>query len=123
MNNDLHGSRNRLLKLIYLHAVTLILGIILLYYLELSHKFASYAIGWLVGTLNLLLIWIFWDLAFKKKFIALLVLIIVLKYAFLAVLIYKLTTLSWLDPLVLAAGLLSLVGTVTVFSLVRPLRS
>lgn len=123
MNNDLQGSRNRLLKLIFLHILTLILGLILLYYLQLSNKLASFAIGWAVGTLNLLLIWVFWDLAFKKKFIALLVLIIVLKYAFLAVLIYKLTTLSWLDPLVLAAGLLSLVGTVTVFSLVRPLRS
>lgn len=123
MKIELFASRNRLLKLLLLHVLTLVLGLFLLYYLELSSKLASFAIGWGIGTLNLVLIGLFWALAFKKKFIALLVLIIVLKYAFLAILIYKLTTLSWLDPLVLASGLLSLVGTVTVFSLVRPLRS
>jgi hypothetical protein len=73
-----------------------------------QHQASSFAIGASLVSLNLFSHYFAWNLIFKKKFIALGVVIIVFKYAFLGLIVYLLSLISWIVPAYVALGLATL---------------
>ena len=69
----------------------------------------SCLIGGGIMLLNLLGIYLLWHLIFSKKSIALAVFVIIFKYLILGVVLWNLSSISWLKPLGLVAGLSTLV--------------
>jgi hypothetical protein len=87
----------------------LAIGSLALFFSETRHGVSSFASGGFVITLNFILLGAGWNLIFRKKLIALSVLIIVFKYAILGVIIYHLVKQNWLSPFWFAAGIASIV--------------
>jgi len=106
------------LKWLYFISTLLFMSLSLIIFLAWGKVLAiSFACGWVIAMVNLFLIWALWRLVFQKKLIALVVVIIVLKYAILGLVTYKLIKASWLNPLGFAMGLLSNVLAITIFAL------
>lgn len=80
----------------------------MLYFAGPHYSDVSFASGGLVVAANFILLGLGWNLVFRKKLIALSVLIIVFKYAILGIIIYQLVKQNWLLPLWFAAGVASI---------------
>lgn len=85
-----------------------LLGSLLLWAFSRPDLIASYAVGSALVAGNFLLLGTLINFIFKKKLIALMVLVIVFKYAILGIIIYLLVKQSWLVPLWFAAGVSSM---------------
>jgi hypothetical protein len=80
-----------------------------------GHLWASVAMGIGLIELNLLFLVFVWSLILRKKLIALVVSLIVLKYAFLGYLIYKILQDPTVHQLGFVAGLSSLLFTLLMY--------
>ncbi|WP_413289492.1 hypothetical protein [Bdellovibrio sp. HCB337] len=85
--------------------LVLAIGCGLLWLAGMQQKISSFAIGGLIVTGNFILLGLGWGVVFRKKLIALPVLIIVFKYAILGVIIYHFVKQSWMQPFWFAAGI------------------
>lgn len=95
------------------------LGWILLIFNGPQHGATSFAVGSLIVTGNFILLGSGWKLVFRKKLIALSVLIIVFKYAILGVIIYHFVKQSWMQPFWFAAGVASMMGASLIYALTQ----
>lgn len=95
----------------------LIAGAALLWIFSTPQNTASYAAGSAVVLLNFVFLSTGWSLIFRKKWVAVAVAIIVIKYAILGVLLYSLIHQPWLDLLWFAVGVASFVGTALIFAM------
>jgi len=84
------------------------IGSFLLWLFEHPQFVSSFAAGGALVTANFVLLGSTLNFIFKKKLIALMVLVIVFKYAILGIIIYLLVKQSWLIPLWFAAGVSSM---------------
>ncbi len=97
------------MKRILLFQVPIILaGFLSLWFFGPRQSAESFLSGGLLITFNFILLGIGWNLVFRKKLVALSVLIIVFKYAILGVIIYQLVNQPWLLPFWFAAGVASI---------------
>jgi hypothetical protein len=95
------------------------MGSLLLYFNGPQYAALSFAVGSLIVTGNFILLGSGWKLVFRKKLIALSVLIIVFKYAILGVIIYHFVKQSWLQPFWFAAGVASMMGASLIYALTQ----
>lgn len=97
----------------------LALGCLLLFINGPQHAALSFAVGCLIVTGNFILLGTGWKLVFRKKLIALSVLIIVFKYAILGVIIYHFVKQSWMQPFWFATGVASMMGASLIYALTQ----
>lgn len=80
------------------------------------HNGLSFLVGGLLIFVNFVFLSSGWSLIFKKKLIALAVLLIVIKYAILGIIIYHAVRDSWVEPVWFALGISSFVATILVYT-------
>lgn len=91
-----------------------------LLFFNITHQAAhSFGIGALIIMGNFILLGTGWKLVFRKKLIALSVLIIVFKYAILGVIIYHFVKQSWMQPFWFAVGVASMMGASLIYVLTQ----
>lgn len=86
------------------------------------HSAWSTAVGGLVVLLNLILLTVGWAMLLRKKFVALAVTVIVIKYAILGIIIYQLMLQPWLSPVFFLVGVSSLLATIVISSSLNEMR-
>lgn len=84
-----------------------------------QHKLASFAAGWFLVLLNLVLLALIGFLLLRKKLIALAGPVIVIKYAILGIFIYRLMLEPWADAVFFLVGVATLLVTVSIQALQR----
>lgn len=95
------------------------IGAALLLFNGPQHAALSFVAGGLIVTGNFILLGTGWKLVFRKKLIALSVLIIVFKYAILGVIIYHFVRQTWMQPFWFAAGVASMMGASLIYVLIQ----
>lgn len=105
------------MKLMFItQSLFMTVGTALLLVFNTAHNAASYGAGAAVVLLNFIFLSTGWGLIFRKKWVAIAIAIIVIKYAILGVLLYSLIHQPWLDLVWFAVGVSSFVGTALVFA-------
>ena len=104
-------------KLLGIQSGVCILGAILVFYINARQCAASYAMGSALILINLIFLTWVWSNILKKKFIALSVSLIVLKYALLGIVIYKIISDRETDLAWFSVGLGSLIISILLFAL------
>lgn len=102
--------------LLVTQALLLVLVSALLLVLSTAQNSASYASGSALVFLNFLFLSTGWTLIFNKKWVAIAIAIIVIKYAILGVLLYSLMHQPWLDLTWLVVGVSSFIGTTLIYA-------
>jgi hypothetical protein len=87
-----------------IQTLSILLGSLLLGIFFDQNSGYSFAIGGVIVLINISVIWICWRFLIQKKLVALALLIIVFKYAILAIILYKIVNLAWAQPLWLGLG-------------------
>ena len=90
--------------LLLIQFLAILLGSLLLGIFLDHNSGYSFAIGGIIVLSNISVIWLCWTYLIPKKLIAVAILIIVFKYAILAIILYKVLHLSWVQPLWLGLG-------------------
>lgn len=72
--------------------------------------------------MNLILLTVGWAMLLRKKFVALAVTVIVIKYAILGIIIYQLMLQPWLSPVFFLVGVSSLLATIVISSSLNEMR-
>lgn len=108
-------------RVLIFQSLIIAIGGALLYFTDARHGVSSYLIGGLIVMANFVLLGLGWSLVFRKKLIALSVLIIVFKYAILGVIIYHFVKQSWLQPFWFAAGVAGMMVASLIYGLTQGL--
>lgn len=95
-------------RVLLFQLLIVMLGSFLLWAFDRTLDIPSYAAGGALVSGNFFTLGSILNFIFKKKLIALMVLVIVFKYAILGIIIYVLVKQSWLIPLWFAAGVSSM---------------
>jgi hypothetical protein len=95
-------------RILLFQIVIVVLGALLLWLFKAPQGIGSFVAGGALIAGNFLLLGSVLKFIFKKKLIALMVLVIVFKYAILGIIIYLLMKQSWLIPFWFAAGVSSM---------------
>lgn len=95
------------------------IGTLLLWFSGPQHAALSFIVGALIVTGNFILLGSGWKMVFRKKLIALSVLIIVFKYAILGVIIYHFVRQTWMQPFWFAIGVASMMGASLIYALTQ----
>lgn len=104
-------------RVVLFQILVIVLTSLVLYIAGLQHKISSFLTGSLVVGGNFILGAVGWKLVFRKKLIALAILIIVFKYAILGVIIYHFVKQSWMQPVWFAAGVTSMMMASLIYGL------
>jgi hypothetical protein len=105
--------------LMTVHAGIIFLGMTI-FSINTWQQSLSYGLGGVVMFANVAILGMVWDRLLRKKYVALSVSIIVIKYAVLGAILYKAFNLSWVDPLVLSVGIGSFGLSAVIYGLVTP---
>lgn len=81
---------------------------------------ASFGLGGSLMFANVLLLTLFWGLIIRKKLVAVGLFVIVTKYAFLGLVVYKSFELGWLEPLSMSLGVGTFGLAAVIYSLIIP---
>lgn len=106
-------------RVLLFQALMLAVGYILLRFNGPQYADLSFAVAGLIVMGNFILLGSGWKLVFRKKLIALSVLIIVFKYAILGVIIYHFVKQSWLQPFWFATGVATMMGASLIYALTQ----
>lgn len=104
-------------RILLFQILVVALGSFLLFLAGQQQEIGSFIAGSLVVAGNFILLGFGVKLVFRKKLIALSVLIIVFKYAILGVIIYYLVKQSWVQPIWFAAGVTSMMMASLIYGL------
>ncbi|MBK9324675.1 MAG: hypothetical protein IPM97_17305 [Bdellovibrionaceae bacterium] len=103
-------------RILLFQTLIILLGVTTLFYFGPRHSAESFFSGGLLIAINFIFLGFAWNLVFRKKLVALSVLIIVFKYAILGVIIYQLVKQTWLLPFWFAAGVASMMIASLIFA-------
>ena len=107
----------RILMLVHLSLIGLGMAI---FSVNTWQQSLSFGLGGLIMFANVALLAFVWDRILRKKFVALGILTIVTKYAFLGLVLYKALELPWVDGLYLSFGVGSFVIAASIYGLIGP---
>lgn len=105
------------MKLLFFSQIILVLaGTLLFWVFNTTQQTWSYAAGSGLVLLNFALLASGWGLLFQKKWVALAVIIIVIKYAILGALLFYLVNRPWMNLVGFSVGVASFVATALIFA-------
>jgi hypothetical protein len=104
-------------RVIIFQLLTALIGSFIMWLCGANQGIGSYITGALVVAGNFIFLGSSMNLVFRKKLIALPVLIIVFKYAILGIILYHLVKQSWMQPFWFAIGVASMMGGSLIYGL------
>jgi hypothetical protein len=117
---DENGSRNFVIgKMLKIHLALTVTGAMVWGAFGSGRQVESFGLAAAIGAIQLAIIIWCWFRVLAKKSIALPGSVIVIKYAVLGVLIYRILVDHWVDPLAFLTGLGMMVITVVIFGYVQ----
>jgi hypothetical protein len=110
-------------KLASIEFVVILVGCVVLFSMDATHKLTSFFVGSAVSSANVIFLAYSWHLIFKKKLIALSVMTIVIKYLLLITMLYYLVVHKVFDLVWLVVGISTIVLTFVLYGTVELLIS